>query len=193
MTREHLLRAAAEVFARDGFHGASLDEVAATAGFTKGAVYSNFKSKEDLFLAVLDDRIERQMAAFTGAIGDGTRPPEMTQPMIHALIDQMWDESGSALYLEFLVYATRHPDARRKLAELQRRLHTAIGELIAEDQARHGVEPTYPVEVLVTISHSLFEGLSLFRLVDPSAVTRETVDAVLAFLYDTMGSETPPA
>ena len=60
MTRRHLLDAAAVVFARDGFHGASLDDVAATAGFTKGAVYSNFKSKEDLFLAVFDDRFARE-------------------------------------------------------------------------------------------------------------------------------------
>src|SRR6516225_6093976 len=99
MTREHLLQAAAVVFARDGFHGASLDDVAATAGFTKGAVYSNFKSKEDLFLAVLDERIERQLAAVTGVVGDGTRPQEVTQPAIHELIDQMWSEAGSALAL----------------------------------------------------------------------------------------------
>ena len=50
------------MFARDGFHGASIDEVAATAGFTKGAVYSNFKNKDDLFLELLDDRLARQFA-----------------------------------------------------------------------------------------------------------------------------------
>ena len=53
-TRDYLLQAAAQVFAERGFHGASLDEVAAAAGFTKGAVYSNFKNKEDLFLALLE-------------------------------------------------------------------------------------------------------------------------------------------
>jgi AcrR family transcriptional regulator len=189
MTREHLLRAAAEVFARDGFYGASLDEVAAAAGFTKGAVYSNFKSKEDLFLAVLDDRIERQMAAFTGAIGDGTRPPDITQPVIHGVIDRTWDESGSVLYLEFLVYASRHPEAQRKLAELQRRLDSAIAGLIAADYERSGTRPRYPVDVLATISHSLFEGLSLRRLVDPASVTPKTVDTVLGFLYETIGRE----
>src|SRR5271165_3909467 len=52
-TREHLLQAAAQVFAERGFHGTSLDEVAAAAGFSKGAVYSNFRNKEDLFLALL--------------------------------------------------------------------------------------------------------------------------------------------
>src|SRR5919206_4615632 len=62
MTRRHLLEAAAIVFARDGFHGATLDAVAAAAGFTKGAVYSNWRSKDDLFVALLDDRMERQLA-----------------------------------------------------------------------------------------------------------------------------------
>src|SRR5260370_23487825 len=55
-TRHHLIEAAAAVFAARGYHGASLDEVAAAAGFTKGAVYSNFKNKEELFVAVLEDR-----------------------------------------------------------------------------------------------------------------------------------------
>ena len=59
MTREHLLEAAASCSPATGYHGASLDEVAAAAGFTKGAVYSNFKSKEDLFLALFDDRDAR--------------------------------------------------------------------------------------------------------------------------------------
>ena len=190
MTREHLLQAAAVVFARDGFHGASLDDVAATAGFTKGAVYSNFKSKEDLFLAVLDERIERQLAAVTGVVGDGTRPQEVTQPAIHELIDEMWSEAGSALALEFLVYATRHPDARRKLADLQRRLQATIADLIVDDNARNGLEPRFPPEVMALVSHALFEGLTLCRLVDPTSITRDAVDAVLGFLYATIGQNT---
>ena len=58
MTRQHLLDGAAIVFARNGFHGSTLDEVAATAGFSKGAVYSNFKSKDDLFLELFHERVE---------------------------------------------------------------------------------------------------------------------------------------
>src|SRR5580765_6777154 len=71
MTREHLLDAAAIVFARDGYHGASLDDVAAAAGFTKGAVYSNFKNKEDLFLALLEDRTDRQLAVVSDVLEAG--------------------------------------------------------------------------------------------------------------------------
>src|SRR4249920_1855864 len=75
LTRRHLLEAAGVVFARQGFHGATLDEVAATAGFTKGAVYSNFTSKDDLFLALLDDRIDRQFAIVFEALESGPHDP----------------------------------------------------------------------------------------------------------------------
>src|SRR5712691_9354782 len=60
-TRVHLLEAAVEVFARRGFHGASVEEVAEVAGYTKGAVYSNFTSKDELFLAVLEGRMQAQV------------------------------------------------------------------------------------------------------------------------------------
>src|SRR5438552_15583746 len=71
MTRQHLLDAAAIVFARHGFHGATLDEIASTAGFTKGAVYSNFKNKEDLLLELLDERVARQLAVVFEVIESG--------------------------------------------------------------------------------------------------------------------------
>ena len=59
-----------------GFHGASLDEVAAVAGFTKGAVYSNFKNKEDLFLALFKANYDREMEALRATLDDSEVPPE---------------------------------------------------------------------------------------------------------------------
>jgi AcrR family transcriptional regulator len=185
MTREHLLRAAAAVFARHGFHGASLDEVAAAAGFTKGAVYSNFKSKEDLFVAVLDERIRTQVGRFRTVLGDFTRPAEETQPLIRDIVDSTWDDEGSALFLEFVVYAARNPAAREKLAASFQRQHDEIVAIIGTEYERAGVPPRYPVDVLAVISSALFEGLGMTRLINPSLVTRETVDSVLQFLYDT--------
>src|ERR1700741_5454426 len=72
MTRSHLLDAAARVFARQGFDGASIDDIAAAAGFTKGAGYSNFKNKEDLFLALIDSRTEQQIAAVQTTLDEAT-------------------------------------------------------------------------------------------------------------------------
>jgi AcrR family transcriptional regulator len=190
MTREHLLQAAAVVFARNGFHGSSLDEVAAAAGFTKGAVYSNFKSKEDLFVAVLDHRIQTQVGAFMDALGDFTKPPEETQPLIRDIVDSTWDDEGSALYLEFVVYAARNPEAREKLAALLERQHAAIAGVIRKEYERLGAEPDYPIDVLATISSALFEGLGVTRLINPALVNRDTVDAVLGFLWNTIGRDT---
>src|SRR5271154_6402080 len=75
-TRDYLLQAAATVFTERGFYAASLDEVAAAAGFTKGAVYSNFKNKEDLFLALLEDAYARELSALKNTMALSDVPPE---------------------------------------------------------------------------------------------------------------------
>ena len=75
-TRQALLDAAAQVFANRGFGGASLDEIAEVAGYTKGAVYSNFGSKDELFLAVLQDRMRRQVELLNGLAERAKAAPE---------------------------------------------------------------------------------------------------------------------
>src|SRR5947209_15942337 len=105
MTRQHLLDAAAIVFTRHGFHGATLDEVAATAGFTKGAVYSNFKNKDDLFLELLDDRIAREVAVVTEVLEGGSHEAAEQFPRIRELFrgDMFWNDDFATLYLEFVL------------------------------------------------------------------------------------------
>src|SRR5580658_1804726 len=113
-TREYLLRAAAEVFAERGFHGASLDQVAAVAGFTKGAVYSNFKNKEDLFLALLESIQQREMDALHATLEGSDVLPEARLPDFVGLIRAQTTELGAnwnTLYLEFVLYAMRNPAA----------------------------------------------------------------------------------
>ena len=84
------------VFARNEFHGSTLDEVAATAGFSKGAVYSNFKSKDDLFVALLDDRIERQFAVVSEVLDTGHDAAEQF-PRIREIFrsDMFWVTTSS--------------------------------------------------------------------------------------------------
>src|SRR5436853_4591753 len=69
-TKAELVEAARAVFLRRGFHAASLDEIAEEAGYTKGAVYSNFDGKDDLFLAVFEDHFRRRAEAYAGFIFD---------------------------------------------------------------------------------------------------------------------------
>jgi AcrR family transcriptional regulator len=189
MTRQHLLDAAAIVFARSGFHGSTLDEVARVAGFTKGAVYSNFKSKDDLFLALIDDRIERQIAVASAVLGSGSRDVEEQMPRVRELLHSgafFWDDIWTTLYLEFVLYARRNPGARAKLVESLRREHALVQALIESEYRSSGSTAKYPTRALASISNALFSGLGLVRLVDPDAADDETVDVTLALLYDAL-------
>jgi AcrR family transcriptional regulator len=194
MTRQHLLDAAAIVFTRNGFHGSTLDEVAATAGFTKGAVYSNFKSKDELFLALLDERIERQFAVATEVLESGSHDAEEQRPRVRALLRAgafFWDDSWTTLYLEFILYSRRNPEAAEKLAASARRTREFVTQMIAREYASVGSTPRYPTAHLAEISLALFNGLGIDRLVDPDSVTDETLDTVLSYMYDSMGVDEP--
>ena len=188
MTREHLLEAAAIVFARDGFHAATLDEVASTAGFTKGAVYSNFKNKEDLFLALLDQRIERQVGVVAEVLESGSHDAAEQFPRVRALFagDLFWNDDFAMLHLEFVLYARRHPEARAKLAASAVRTRELVRRLIDEEYASIGMTPKYATEDVAEFSLALFSGFGLERLVDPTAVTDRTLDTTLAVLYDAL-------
>jgi AcrR family transcriptional regulator len=193
MTRQHLLDAAEVVFTRNGFHGSSLDEVAATAGFTKGAVYSNFKSKDDLFLALLDDREERQAAAFRVELDQGPRTQAEGLPRVRELISKSWSADWSVLYLEFVLYAARNPEARAKLAAQARRVHETVEHMLEREYARVGATPPFPIRELATIALALFNGLGVDHVVDPESITGETLDAILAFMYSTIGVDADPS
>jgi len=190
MTRQHLLDAAAIVFARNGFHGSTLDEVAATAGFSKGAVYSNFKSKDDLFLELFHDRVDRQFAVVSEALETGPDDQAEQFPRIRQILrsdTSPWDDSFVTLWLEFILYARRNPDAQSKLAASAQRARAQVQALIDHEYEVRGAAPHYPTAALAEIGLALFNGLGIDRLVDPSAVTDEMLDTTLTFLFDAMG------
>jgi AcrR family transcriptional regulator len=198
MTRQHLLDAAAIVFAREGFHGSTLDEVAATAGFTKGAVYSNFKSKDELFLALLEERVERQFAVTIEVLDSGPHELSEQLPRVRELLRAgmfFWEDSWTTLYLEFVLYSRRNAEAAAKLAASSQRTRALVNELIKREYDLVGTVPRYPTAHLAEISLALFGGLGMDRLVDAGSVTDETLDTVIAYLYDSMGvdDESAPA
>jgi AcrR family transcriptional regulator len=196
MTRQHLLDAAAIVFAREGFHGATLDEVAATAGFTKGAVYSNFKSKDELFLELLDERVERQFAVATEVLDSGSHETAEQLPRVRELLHSnrfFWEDAWTTLYLEFVLYSRRNPEAAAKLAASAQRTRELVTAMVDNEYAAVGTKPKYPTAHLAEISLALFNGLGIDRLVDPGSVTDETLDTVLQYLYDSLGVDDPPS
>ncbi len=192
MTREHLLSAAAVVFARNGFHGASLDEVASAAGFTKGAVYSNFKSKEDLFVALLEDRLDQQKLAVERALDEVAGVEDQLTRMSALLSEVMWDEQWTALYVEFVLYAARNEQARTLLAESARREEETVANLIRHEYERAGADARFPLPTLARITIAMFNGLGMQRLIDPGVLNAERLQEVMEFLFATIGVDTEP-
>ncbi len=198
MTRRHLMDAAATVFARQGFHRASLDDVAAVAGFTKGAVYSNFASKDDLFLAVFEDRYQREQDEMHRVLTEEQQQPyelggdTRVFERVRGVIDRTWDDEWTALYLEFVLYAQRKPEAKVKLAESVRRQREMTVSML--DEAYRSVDhvPDLPVPVIATIAVALFDGLALGRLADPAAFDDEMLTHFLNFMISSIGANNLP-
>jgi AcrR family transcriptional regulator len=190
MTRDHLLEAAAIIFARDGFYGASLDDIAATAGFTKGAVYSNFKSKEDLLLALMDKHISQQFDDIVGALDTEARTQEEQLPRIaKTVVNHLWDDDWTMLWLEFVLYAARNPEAKGKIRNLTRKAREQVVDLIEKEYSHTGKEPKYSPEQVAIITTAMFDGIGMYHLIEPGLTDDETIRTLLQMLYDAMGVE----
>ncbi len=167
-TRAELVEVAREVFLRRGFHGASLDEIAERAGYTKGAVYSNFDGKDDLFLAVLEEHFRRRADVYAELIFD---QPEIEDS--YRAVARFWREANerepemARLITEFLVHASRQETLRNAARAVRELGIDAITELVDALAARHGVQFTLPTRELVRGSGALNRGLAIEQLIDP--------------------------
>jgi AcrR family transcriptional regulator len=167
-TRGELVAAARAVFLRRGFHGASLDEIADEAGYTKGAVYSNFAGKDDLFLAVLDEHFQQRAQAYSTFIFEQDDIENSYRAVARFWRDANEREPEMArLIAEFLVHASRHEPLRSAAREVRERGLEAITSLVDALATRHGVEFTIPTRELVRGSGALNRGLAIEQLIDP--------------------------
>ena len=125
-TREQLLLAAAQVFAQKGFHGASIDEIAEMAGYTKGAVYAHFSTKDDLYLALLDQSLDRESSIWTQIIEEGLEIKTHSKELEKELLSEYKNlQTWNLLTLEFMVYALRNPEVKQRIEE---RIYKGIGD-----------------------------------------------------------------
>ena len=114
-TRELLLQSAEKIFVRDGYEGAELGEIAALAGRTKGAIYAHFKSKEDIFLALIEQRTARYRAQMTEMLAVSTSTEENLAAFRQFCLTLAEDQAWALLFLEFKLFAIRHPEAKERL------------------------------------------------------------------------------
>jgi AcrR family transcriptional regulator len=168
-TREELVDAADVLFTTKGFHATSVDAVADAAGYTKGAVYSNFASKEDLFFAVYARRVDRRVEEMEQTL-DGFETAYEGMERLIAGLEQRRDDGWLAAFFEFWAHVLRHPELRERFAEEHRRgvepLAAAMqrmaderGEAVPEDPAK-----------LATARLAMLTGLQLERMTQPDLV-----------------------
>ena len=149
--RQAVVEAARQQFEHHGYHGSSLDGIAEKAGFSKGAVYSRFDSKDDLFLAVLADHIEQRHEATAAQFAELAGPgdlPRLAEISIRASVSTV---AWQAALLEFRAHAWRHPEINARYAELHRRTIGSIGGFITELYERGGEELPLSADLMAII------------------------------------------
>jgi AcrR family transcriptional regulator len=123
-TRELLLNSAEIVFVRDGFLGAELGEIAAMAGRSKGAIYGHFKSKEDLYFALLEERISRYRGRVEEVLLGCTSQKEISRALTdHFFSAVKKDKAWCRLLLEFKLFAVRNHPAKKRLQKIHKNLY----------------------------------------------------------------------
>ena len=174
VTRELLLDAAIGVFAEKGYHGASLDDVADAAGFTKGAVYSNFTRKSDLFRALLEREAGRAAAARQQAIE--TAPLGLLPDIARELARQPGSYPElEVLLVEFWLAAARDPSLRPPLLSTSAAMGEALSEKLPVSDSSTGLDG----HEMGIIFDALLNGLTMHRVLDPDGAQPELLGKAL--------------
>jgi AcrR family transcriptional regulator len=169
-TRAELIEAARLAFLRNGFHGASLEEISLQAGYTTGAVYSRFGGKDGLFLAVLDDHIERRLEKYAEAVSTAPDFESAGRALVHAAVAAGRQEPGwTPLLMEFWMHAARREGLRREVLARHERQLDEVAQLYEEIAARDGTTFERPPREILRATTALARGLGLERQLDPDS------------------------
>jgi len=182
LTRDHLLASAERLFIDRGFHGASIDDIAQAAGFTKGAVYTHFKNKEDVFIALTERRWDEQLGRVRTTLDTHatSSPDQRSASFVDLTRNLLWDDPDWALLtLEFAVYAARNPSAQHRLSERHRVNQSVLAALLAQDLATRGVEPPISPHTLAGVLLACFNGIALKHTTNPDHDDNEVLSAAI--------------
>ena len=178
-TRAALIASARHVFATRGFEGASLDEIADAAGYTRGAIYRHFANKEELFFAVsaavnseVLDTFAEELDLEEGFTLDDNRLAAATWMKALAGNKEIW-----ALNLEFSLYQYRNPAVQSRTADERRQNRAAVASFMEHYWAAQGIVPKVPVETIAAILLNVSDGF-----VQAARVDTDAEDLFAAFL-----------
>ena len=185
-TRDELLAAATRVFARSGFHAARLEEVASEAGYTTGAIYSNFGGKDDLFLAAFEREIARHIGEVDEALSTAAGPAAKTQAAADQWITYL-DRAPEMfpLFVEYWSYAMRNPEHRPRFQERFAAFRDATTRMLEQS----GLPLPMPAADLAAAVNALTYGIAFERLAEPEGVPDDLFDRTLRLLFGAHGDQ----
>jgi AcrR family transcriptional regulator len=177
-THARLVEAATKVVARRGFHAATVDEIAEEAGFSVGALYSNFDGKDDVFLAVFDGHMRwyDQRLAEAANTADPTRA---FQDWMDALME---DPEQLLIFIEFWAYAVRRPKLRRSFAARMAEIRSEMAAALEQRARTTGNDLQIPAETLAVVLLATVRGLAIEKLADAGAVDDSVAKLVASFV-----------
>ena len=184
-TQAKLLRAAESIFARDGFAAAKLEQIAEKAGYTRGAIYAHYKSKEDLFLDLLEQRMHAKMAIVRSLLEGVLTPEERLQKFRAQMLTFTCDRSWALLILEFKLYALRQPKLKTRMRRLMSMMHSTTGDDLF--QLMFGkVKPNekHAIERRFSLIGSIMSAAVLESHFKPALFTDKDLEAVLSELLE---------
>jgi AcrR family transcriptional regulator len=171
-TRSSLLGSAAKLICRKGISQASVEDISIDAGYTKGAFYANFKSKEEMFLVMLDERYSAELERLEAHLpGEGAPAEEVRESAEDFLKFIRSDPDWPRLYFEFVVYSARNPEFREELATRNRAMRERIAEVIGNWRRNWGahpeVDPPIPFEDVAQMLFCMADGFLIAQLIEP--------------------------
>ena len=192
-TRRKLLDAAKQIFAQQGFEAARLEDIAAGAGYTRGAFYANFKSKEEIFYALFEEWVRERIDTFTNALRQHSDPAEKLVALRTHYAELATDRRLVLISMEFKLFAMRHPEARARLRIRHRRIRASFGELFSELMGELGKTMGIAYPAASACLGAVAQGLLLEHLLDPKTLLDGDVRHVLGLFFDSIFQAGPPS
>lgn len=182
-TRARVLQAAGQVFAERGYERSSLDDVAASAGLTKGAIYSSFSGKDELFYALMEERIHERLALVKNVIDRQGAISDTMRDIGAGLAELMHSQADwHLLFIEFWARAVRDPALRQEFAGHRRAARELIADALEHQAKLVGSELPAPADQLAIAVLALSNGIAIEQLADPDTIDPATLGAILSIL-----------
>jgi len=183
-TRRKLLLAAEQTFARDGYEAARLEDIAARAGYTRGAFYANFASKEDIFFALLEQTVGRRIAEVNELLRRHDNPQQRLRALREHYAQIAKDRRLALLSLEFKLFAVRHPEAHARLRARQRGLRSCGGDIVRRVMKSLGRSLAISSAAAATALGAFSHAMLLEHLVDARSLSDGEIRHLLGLFFD---------